>query len=147
MSLASHWAGHSVWVAIVTVDYLCPIGNPPDTNSFIKYQANVTVVVFDCPFGDVFPDLLITVNFTTLGINATFPSNAIFRAVSIVVGLTTNPLDVIHNTWPIPLVPDMHLLGGVIPTIRKQFKRPVLASLGVFSPVRPSFHVFYSHPY
>jgi hypothetical protein len=93
------------------------------------------MVVFDCPFGGLLPDLLVTINFTTLGINATFPSNCISRTVSIVVGLHSDALDVIHNTLPIPLVPDAHLLGGVILTIRGQFKRPGLASLGLFSSV------------
>jgi hypothetical protein len=65
-----------------------------------------------------------------------------FSTVSIVVGLQMNILDIIHHTSPIPLVPDAHLLGGVLLTIREQFKRPGLASLGVFSSVRPSVHVF-----
>jgi len=107
---------------------------------------NITMVVFDCPFGTQ-PDLLITVNFTTLGIDATFPSNSPFSAVSIVVGLHMNTVDVIRNTWPIPLFRDAHLFGGVIRTVREQFKRPVLASLGVFSDVCPSVCVFHSHPY
>jgi hypothetical protein len=109
------------------------------------------MVVFDCPYWDGFPALLVTVNFTTLGINATFPSDdemvTIGSAVSIVVGLDLNILDVLRNTLPIALFPDAHLLAGVIPTIRQQFKRPALASLGVSSPVRPSVHVFHSHPY
>ena len=98
---------------------------------------NIKMAVFDCPFALPGPDLLITVNFTTLGINATFPSNSILSAVSIVVGLHMSTLDVIHNTWPIPLFPDAHLHGGVIRTVREQFKGPVLASLGFTSDVCP----------
>jgi hypothetical protein len=113
---------------------------------------NFKIVVFNCPFGKDLTDLLlldlvITVNFTTLGINATFPSNTMLSTVSIVVGLHgVNIPDVIDNTWAIPLVPDAHLLGGVIPTIREQFMSPGLASLGVFNSVRPSVHVSSSHP-
>ena len=100
------------------------------------------MVVFDCPW-EILPDLLITVNFTTLGINATFPSDHLVRrAVSVVIGLHEDALDVIRNTLPIPLVPDAHLLGGVIVTVRKQFKRPGLASLGLFSSVCPSVRGF-----
>jgi hypothetical protein len=110
-------------------------------------QSNITMVVFDCPFEDVWPPLLVTVNFTTLGINATFPSDPLLSAVSIVVGAHMNPLEVLRNTLPIALVPDAHQFGGVIRTIRQQFKRPGLASLGIFSSVRTSVHVFYSHPY
>jgi hypothetical protein len=104
---------------------------------------NVKMVVFDCPFDDIWPDLLITVNFTALGINATFPSNTKSGTVSIVVGMHMDILDVIHNTRAIPLVPDAHLFGGVIPTIREQFKSPRLASLGIFTSVRPSVHDFF----
>ena len=111
-------------------------------------EDSVKMVVFDCPLGDVlWPDVLITVNFTTLGINATFPSNSTFSAVSIVVGMHRDIVGVIRDTWPIPLVPDAHLLGGVIQTIREQFRRPGLASLGIFSSVCRSVRAFYSHPY
>jgi hypothetical protein len=113
----------------------------------MKSQDNVQVVVFDCPFENAWPALLVTVNFTTLGINATFPSNPPFSAVSIVVGMHMNTLEVLRNTWPIPLVPDAHLLGGVIPTMRQQFKMPGLASFAGSSSVRPSVHAFHSHPY
>ena len=105
------------------------------------------MVVFDCPFGGLLPDLLITVNFTTLRINATFPSDYLLnRAVSIVIGLHEDALNVIRNTMPIPLIPDAHLLGGVVITVREQFKNPGLASLGLFSSVCPSVRGFYSHP-
>ena len=111
----------------------------------MKYMndVNVKTVVFDCPFDNVWPDLLITVNFTALGINSTFPLNAVLGTVSIVVGIHTDILDVIHNTRAIPLVPDAHLFGGAILTIQQQFKKPRLASLGVFSSVRPSVHNFF----
>jgi hypothetical protein len=110
-------------------------------------QYNTKLVVFDCPVEDFWPELLVTVNFTTLGINATFPSDAVLSAVSIVVGMHMDTLDVLHNTWAVPLVPDAHLLGGVIPTIRQQFNKPGLASLTGLSSVRPSVHAFYSHHY
>jgi hypothetical protein len=110
------------------------------------------MVVFDCPLqhfadGTSWPDLLITVNFTTLGINATSIPNYLFGTVSIVVGLQSDVWDVIHNTSPIPLVPDAHLLGGVLTTIREEFKKPGLAALGLTNPVCPSIPVFYSHPH
>ena len=78
-------------------------------------------------------------NFTTLGINATSLLNSKFRTVSILVGLHNDVIDVLQDSLPIPLVPDAHLLGGVIPIVRQQFKRPDLASLGAFSSVCTSF--------
>jgi hypothetical protein len=103
--------------------------------------------VFNCPliptldsdpFADAWPDLLITVNFTNLGINATSLSNYRSRTVSIVVGMYKDPLEVIRSTLPIP---DAHLFGGVSQTVREQFKKPVLASLGVFSSTKKYFTI------
>jgi len=94
------------------------------------------------------PDLLITVNFTTLGIDSTSLSNYRDRTVSIVVGLHNDTVDILRNTLPIPLVPDAHLLGGVLTTIRYQYKYPKLASLGATSFVRPPVNLFsYPHSY
>jgi hypothetical protein len=91
---------------------------------------------------DIWPDLLITVNFTTLGINATSLSNLASRSVLIVVGMHDDTADIIRNTLPITLVPDAHLLGGVLTNIRYQYESPKIASLGTFSSVRPSVHIF-----
>ena len=97
---------------------------------------------------NIWPDLLITVNFTTLGINATSLSNYGSRTVLIVVGMHNDTADVLRNTLPIPLVPDAHLLGGVLTTIRYQYSSPKFASLGAFSSVRPSVHIFLKfHPH
>jgi hypothetical protein len=94
---------------------------------------------------NIWPDLLITVNFTTLGINATSPSNYGSRTVSIVVGMHDDTADILRNTLPIPLVPNAHLLGGVHMDIRYEYSSPKLASLGAFSSVRPSVHIFLTH--
>lgn len=110
---------------------ICAFKNLEPAFQAMNSEDNVKMVVFDCPLG--WPDVLITVNFTTLGINGTFPSNSASSAVSIVVGMYNDTGGVIRNTWPIPLVPDAHLFGGVIATIREQFRRPGLASLGIFS--------------
>jgi hypothetical protein len=158
MSLASHWAEHFVWAVIDTIDSPCD-KNSTDPNIAISSTLadNIQWVVFKCRLGHsrfhslhdlARIDLVITVNFTTLGINAPFPSSTVLSTVSIVVGLHTDNIpDVIDSTWAIPLLPDAHLIGGVIPTIRKQFMSPKLASLGGFNSVRPSVHVFSSHHY
>jgi hypothetical protein len=91
---------------------------------------------------DLWPDLLITVNFTTLGINATSVSKLASSSVLIVVGMHDDTADILRNTLAIPLVPDAHLLGGVLTNIRYQYESPKIASLGTFSSVRPSVHDF-----
>jgi hypothetical protein len=97
------------------------------------------------PAQDIWPDLLITVNFTALGINATSLPNYASKTVLIVVGMHDDTVDILRNTVPISLVPDAHLLGGVQINIRYQYKSPILASLGAFSSVRPSVHIFFTH--
>ena len=92
---------------------------------------------------NIWPDLLITVNFTTLGINATSTYRS--RTVSIVVGMHDDTVDILRNTLPIPLVPDAHLLGGVLMNIRYEYRSPKLASLGAFSSVRPSVYTSFTH--
>jgi hypothetical protein len=89
----------------------------------------------------IWPDLLITVNFTTLGINATSLRDYGSRTVSIVVGMHDDTADILRNTLPIPLVPDAHLLGGILTNIRYEYKNPKLASLDASSSVRPSVHI------
>ena len=91
------------------------------------------------------PDLLITVNFTTLEIDATSLSTYNDRTVSIVVGLHDDTMDILRNTQPIPLVPNVHLFGGVLTALRYAYKHPRLASLGTPSSVRPSVYLFNIH--
>ena len=94
------------------------------------------------------PDLLITVNFTTLEIDVASLSSYDLRTVSIVVGLHNDTLDILRNTLPIPLVPNAHLLAGVLRTVRYEYKHPKLASFGPLSSVCPSPQPFFnSHPY
>ena len=61
------------------------------------------------------------------------------------VGMHGDTGDILDNTLPIPLVPNAHLLGPVLLNIRYQFRNPTLASLGAFSFVRPSVHIFFTH--
>ena len=93
------------------------------------------------------PDLLITVNFTALGIDAASLSDYRLkvRTVSIVVGFHNDTMDIVRNALAIPLAPDAHLLAGVLRNVRYEYKNPILASLGGPSSVRPSVHLFLIH--
>ena len=94
------------------------------------------------PVVNLWPNLLITVNFTTLRINATSLSNYGSRTVLIVVGMHGDMADIVHNTVPIPLVPNAHLLGGILLNVQYQYRNLKLASLGVFSSIHPLVHIF-----
>lgn len=94
---------------------------------------------------NIWPDLLITVNFTTLGINTTSLSNYGDKTVLIVVGMHDDTAEILRNTLPIPLVPDAHVLGGVLLNIRYQYSSPKFASLGALSSVCPPVHIFFTY--
>jgi hypothetical protein len=79
------------------------------------------------------PDLLITVDFSALGINSDSLVDTRLSSVSVIVGLTNDTADVLDNTLPTPLVPGTHLLGGVSREFRRRFERPQTAALGVLS--------------
>ena len=52
---------------------------------------------------------------------------------------------VLCNMMPIPLIPNVHLLGGVLRNIRHEYRGLVLASLGVFTSVHPLVHIFFTY--
>jgi len=86
------------------------------------------------PSSMISPDLLVTVNFTMLGISDDSLVDARRRTVSILVGLTDNTADVVENTIPTPLFPGSHLCGSTSRELRQRFVKPPLASSGIFSP-------------
>jgi hypothetical protein len=80
-----------------------------------------------------FPDLLITVDFSVLGINETDSLiDARLRTVSIVVGLTPNTRDALSNVLPIPIYQDSNLLAATSLSLRREFNYPRLATLASF---------------
>jgi hypothetical protein len=74
------------------------------------------------------PSVLVTVNFTTLGL----PVDDGRRPLSVFMGLTVKIEDVLANTRPTLLLPGSHLYGGFSREVREQFIHPSSASLGIF---------------
>ena len=85
------------------------------------------------PSPDVSPDLLVTINFTTLGMFDDSLVDARMRTVSILVGLTNNTNDVVANTIPTPIFPGLNLAGNVSRRFKRRFVKPPLASWGIFT--------------
>jgi hypothetical protein len=81
------------------------------------------------PSSWTFPDLLITVDFSILGIN---PSDALpdarFKVVSIVIGLAANFDDVWSTTTPIPMYSESYMLGSLSFNLRRKYLKPWLAT-------------------
>lgn len=89
--------------------------------------------IMSAPSPDVSPDLLVTINFTTLGMFDDSLVDARMRTVSILVGLTNNTNDVVANTIPTPMFPGLNLAGNISREFKRRFVKPPLASWGIFS--------------
>ena len=81
------------------------------------------------------PDLLITVNFTSLGQKIQgFKSST--SAVTLLISLsnqtTIGTQMVIDRTLPLALIPGVNLIGAVTTDIRQVFSKPSFAALGLF---------------
>jgi hypothetical protein len=81
------------------------------------------------PSSWTFPDLLIAVDFSKLGIN---PSDALidarFKVVSIVIGFAAGINDSWSTTAPIPIYSESYMLGSVGFTLRRKYLHPWLAT-------------------
>ncbi|KAF9457966.1 hypothetical protein BDZ94DRAFT_1301531 [Collybia nuda] len=102
--------------------YDTPPTNSPD-EEYVKFYDNSNLA----------PDLLITVNFTSLNITSKSLANARRRAVSFLVGLTEDDPDVTSNTIPTPLFPGSHVHASVSRQVRQIATPRFLASLGTFA--------------
>jgi len=90
------------------------------------------------PPRDTMPDLLITVDFTVLGISplSSTDGGSRLKTVGIIVAFIDNIGDVLRVSTQTSLLPGMHLLGRVGLEFRSLFARSYLAAFGLPS-VRP----------
>ena len=84
------------------------------------------------------PDLLITVNFTTLGMSVDSIIDVASNSIQVMVAMTNNTADVVAMTTPTVLVPGVNLMGLVSMEVHQTFTNPGMATLGLFevSPTR-----------
>jgi hypothetical protein len=79
-----------------------------------------------------FPDLLITVNFTALGVDNTTLSGSSSNAVLIYAAFHNNSIqDVVRVSRPTSLLPGMHLVGRVSMKIRSLIQNQALSTIGL----------------
>ncbi|KAJ7640591.1 hypothetical protein B0H17DRAFT_1187138 [Mycena rosella] len=93
------------------------------------------------PTSDIWPDLLVTVNFTTLGMESRTLVNNRARTVSIIVALTDQIDDILADSSPIPLSPDLYLLATVTTEFREYYKWTAAATIGVLTFTKVHFTV------
>lgn len=130
-----------VGVQVAWIPIRVSVGHNSICVNLIKVSERLLADWNDTP--NMWPDLLVTVNFTVLGINSSSLVYMRGRTVSIVVGLHQNVQDVLDNTLPLPLVPDVHLLASITPTVRQQFSNLASGAWGfkTVSPGRQRFHL------
>jgi len=92
------------------------------------------------PARDTMPDLLVTINFTTLGISplSSTVGGSRLKAVGVIAAFNDNIHDVLRVSTPTPLFPGMHLFGAVGMEFRSLIVNSKLAALGGVSVRVPS---------
>jgi len=91
------------------------------------------------PYQDGQPDLLVVVNYTTLGVSPNSIIDMRRSSITVRVGLTNNTDTVIHRTVPFTILPGMNLVSTLTFELRQLYKRPVLSAFGLFAPVDTFF--------
>lgn len=99
-------------------------GNLTTTN-----QESRSIYLADWPL--TVPDLLITVNWTAIGMTADPLTDAAFTSVNVMVALTNQTLDAIRDTTAIPMHPGSRLLGSLTRSFRQRFGDTQRAALGI----------------
>lgn len=85
------------------------------------------------PYPDGQPDLLVVVNYTTLGVSPNSIIDMRRSSITIRVGLDNNTDKVIHRTVPFTILPGMNLVSAMTLELRQLYKKPgALSSFGLF---------------
>lgn len=105
---------------------------------FATTPMSLSVITFRCPYQ---ADVLVTVNFTKLGIASNSIANGSTNSVQVMVGSIP---DIVHRTEiPALLLPGVNVVGFAKQYILQQFKNHPLSTLGLFavsfSTILPSF--------
>ena len=87
-------------------------------------------VTFPLPNPNYTPDLLITLNFTAIGLQVSTMSDLYRHSVQIMIGLTNDSHTVLERTVGTTILPGVNLVGVVTWDLRQVLKNPRLSALG-----------------
>lgn len=82
-------------------------------------------------FPETPPGVLVTVNFTELGIQSDTINNVAKNSVQVMYGLVNRTELVVENTLPVTLIPGMNAFAMANIAIRRQFRRSALSTFGL----------------
>ncbi|KJA29492.1 hypothetical protein HYPSUDRAFT_196840 [Hypholoma sublateritium FD-334 SS-4] len=111
---------------ISTLSYYCPPRPPQNDYSWLMENLPQTY------YNDFQPDLLITVNFTTLGMPVDSIIDIASNSIQVRVAMSNNTADVVAMTTPTILIPGVNLVGLVSMEVHQTFTNPGMATLGLF---------------
>lgn len=103
--------------------------------SAIYDQVALAVETFQCPPNaedrGAYPDILVTVDFNLLSIATNTTGRTRWNSVQVLLGRTSDTIDVTRRTAATTLIPGMNLVGIADRQIRQLSTSPSAAALGV----------------
>ena len=99
--------------------------------------------IFPLAARDSMPDLLITVNFTTLQIPINNMINMFDNSIQIMIGLTNDTNTVVERTQATTLIPGVNLISTISWGFRQVFKTPGLSAFGLFEVSLVHFYFYH----
>lgn len=93
-------------------------------------QKNYLSPLFD---RDARPDLLISINYTKIGLPRDDIISTTNNSVEVYIGLTNDTFTTVYRTLPTSVPPGINLMGTVSLELRQLYKKVGLSALGLFS--------------
>jgi hypothetical protein len=129
------------YFSAIAVKVVCPASIPTNLKgtvfsllSWIAFMPPTGTGLKSVPAAYFSPELLVTFNFTTLGLNGMDSYGQTSKsAIYIVVGLTDDMMDITSASSAVALFPGLKLVGGLSRDIRKRFDTPRASVLGLFT--------------
>ena len=84
------------------------------------------------PYQDGQPDLLVVVNYTTLGVSPNSIIDMRGSSITVRVGLDNDSDKVLHRTVPFTILPGMNLVSTMTLELRQLYKKPAFSAFGLF---------------
>lgn len=85
------------------------------------------------PDRDARPDLLISIDYTKIGLPKDDLVSTTTNSVEVYVGLTNNTFTAVYRTLPTTIPPGVNLMGTLSLELRQLYKNVGISALGLFA--------------
>jgi hypothetical protein len=120
----------------------CPSRIPNITGNFADFLRpyyslkgsliDIHLGALSLPYQDGQPDLLVVVNYTTLGVSPNSIIDMRRSSITVRVGLDNDTGKFIHRTVPFTILPGTNLVSTLTLELRQLYKKPPLSAFGLF---------------